>query len=143
MRQSSGLAILVWLAACRGAVDPWPTRTEDLAAVEAARGPVVPPVAAPIFLTFAKDLHPCWRIRENESASTVGTEIRVRRDVATILVVRAESPVRVEIPAMRFDKAVVPGRPSLSWFTATRTGTWPIVLTTPWGTTNGTVVVVD
>ncbi len=120
--------------------DTWATRAADLAVLGNPRL-LLPPKASPLFLTFSSTAD-VWHVREGEARSHSAREIRATVDQPVVLLLRSDVAAEFSIPAMRVSRSIKVGEPSVAWFMATRPGTYPIVVSSASGRTEGQLTIV-
>lgn len=134
-----GASLMLGVAAC-GSPDPWPTRAEDLEAISDPRR-MLPPGAAPFFITLSAAVHPSWHVRAGAGIARTGTEIEVVVDVPVVVLLRSDVEADFQIPAMRVRKTVTPDVPAVAWFMPKTAGVFPILVSTNLGRCDGVLAV--
>lgn len=130
-------AILSTATSC-DAPQPWPTREEDLRALD---DPWLPPDAVRFFVTFDAGSHPAWRVRASDGDVRCTNELQARAGVPMVLLLRSDTDVRLEIPAMRIRKSVTAGAPTVAWFMPLSAGEYPIAVRSVRGPADGRLTV--
>lgn len=138
--------LLAWLvvtsmvAGCRPQ-DTWPTRAADLAALGNPRLMFLPPDASHLFLTFSSTAD-VWHLREGDARPHSTREIRVTVNQTVVLILRSDVAVEFSIPAMRVSSSIKVAEPSVAWFLPATPGTYPIIVSSALGRTEGQLTIV-
>lgn len=89
----------------------------------------VPPGAVQFLVRFERETLPNWRVRAAvDVAFKTTTEIRVEIGRPIALTLLSDQAGQFLIPAMRIDRVLPADKSQVAWFTATKAGTYDVLV---------------